>query len=408
MALNGAHPAAPAGARGIVLMGFADALAAPEAAWSLLDAGYRVTAFAKRGSRPPVRLCHGVTVVEITAPEQDAERSVAELEALAGAGDYTAVMPLNDSAVWLCDRVRERGLLLPIAGPTAERATLALDKRLQVEAAGRAGFDVPPTRVVRTVEEGLAIGELPVVLKPSHPVSEQGGRLVRSPNHFCGERHALETTVRAWDGREEMLAQPVLNGVGEGLFGLAGPDGLVALSAHRRIRMMNPEGSGSSACVSIPVEPELAAAAGRMLGEVGWSGMFMLEFLRDREGRAWFMELNGRPWGSMALARRAGLEYPAWAMEQLRDPSFAPAGPGPSDGLVCRHLGRELVHVLMVMRGSKSTGPSRYPSRWRTLREVLRIRRGERWYNWRRSDWALFVDDALQTVLGSLPRRARA
>jgi hypothetical protein len=406
--MNGTPPAMADGARGTVLIGFADALAAPEAAWSLLDAGYRVTAFAKRGSRPPVRLCHGVTVVEITAPEQDAARAVAELEALAGAADFAALMPLNDSAVWLCDRIRERGLGLPIAGPTAQRAALALDKRLQVQAAARAGFDVPPTRVVRTVEDGLAIDELPVALKPSHPVSEQDGRLARSPNHFCGTRAELERTVRAWDGREEMLAQPLLSGVGEGLFGMAGPDGLVALSAHRRIRMMNPEGSGSSACVSIPVDPELAAAAGRMLGEAGWSGMFMLEFLRARDGRAWFMELNGRPWGSMALARRAGLEYPAWAMAQLRDPAFTPAGPEPSEGLVCRHLGRELVHVLMVMRGPTSTGLSRYPSRWRTIREVLRIRRGERWYNWRRTDWALFLDDALQTVLGSLPRRARA
>jgi hypothetical protein len=406
VAVNGAQPAATDGTPATVLIGFADALAAPEAAWSLLDAGYNVVAFAKRGTRPPIRRCHGVTVVEITAPEEDAERSIAELERLLGAGEHAAIMPLNDSAVWLADRVRERGQVPPIAGPTGDRAALALDKRLQVEAATRAGFDVPPTRVVRTVEDALAIADLPVALKPSHPVSQQDGRLVRSPNHFCSTRAELEPTVREWKGREELLAQPLLSGVGEGLFGIAGRNGLVALSAHRRIRMMNPEGSGSSACVSIAVDPQLAAAATRMLTEAGWSGMFMLEFLRDADGRAWFMELNGRPWGSMALARRAGLEYPAWAMSQLWDPAFTPVSPEPAAGLVCRHLGRELVHVLMVMRGPKSAGLSRYPSRWRTLREVLRIRRGERWYNWRRSDWGLFVDDALQTVLGSLPRRA--
>ena len=37
--------------------------------------------------------------------------------------------------------------------------------------------------------------------------------------------------------------------------------------------------------------------------------------LRDGEGTAWFMELNGRAWGSMALARRLGHEYPRWAVQ---------------------------------------------------------------------------------------------
>ena len=62
-----------------------------------------------------------------------------------------------------------------------------------------------------------------------------------------------------------------------------------------------------------------------MLSHTQWRGMFMLEFLRAKDGTAWFMELNGRPWGSMALARRSGLEYPAWALRQLNDSRFLAA-----------------------------------------------------------------------------------
>ena len=48
--------------------------------------------------------------------------------------------------------------------------------------------------------------------------------------------------------------------------------------------------------------------------------MFMIELLRDRTGKVWFVELNGRPWGSMALSRRQGFEYPAWHVKLAIDP----------------------------------------------------------------------------------------
>jgi hypothetical protein len=201
-----------------------------------------------------------------------------------------------------------------------------------------------------------------------------------------------------WDPRRPLLAQPLLHGVGEGLFGLAGTGGVHAWSAHRRVRMMNPAGSGSSACVSIPVDPALAERGERLVRAAGWTGLFMIELLRDRDGRAWFIELNGRPWGSMALARRLGLEYPAWAYAQLTDPGFEPPVPGAARALRARHLGRELVHVLMVLRGPRSCALSDWPSRLRTVRDVASIRRGDRLYNWRRGSSGLFLADTVGTV----------
>jgi predicted ATP-grasp superfamily ATP-dependent carboligase len=250
---------------------------------------------------------------------------------------------------------------------------------------------------VQTVDELHALSAFPMLLKPALPVRAQDGRLTRGASYACGNRAELDSVARRWAGTEPLLVQPLIGGVGEGLFGIAGPNGLSALSAHRRVRMMNPQGSGSSACVSIPVDPELASGAERMLTAAGWRGMFMLEFLRGSDGTGWFMELNGRTWGSMALARRLGLEYPAWAVRQLADPGFAPTAQ-PAVGQVCRHLGREVVHLLTVMRGPKSVAVKGWPSRRRAAREVLRFDRSERWYNCRRGDLALFLDDTVTTV----------
>lgn len=404
---------APAGAttrgpltEGTVLIGFGNALAAPETAWSLLDSGARVVAFVRRGSRCALRRVRGIELVEITAPEHDARAAVADLRAILSEDRFGALMPLDDTALWLCDAAFAEGVPVPVVGPTGTAAELALDKSLQVAAAQRAGMAVPPTRSVGSVDDLHGLEEFPLVLKPSLAMRELNGRLTRGRAYVCADGAELQAARHAWNGTEPMLAQPFIAGVGEGLFGLSGRDGVTALSAHRRIRMANPQGSGSSACVSIAVDPELAAAAERMLTAAGWHGMFMLEFLRGRDGTPWFMELNGRPWGSMALARRVGLEYPAWALRQLEDPAFQPVCDARA-GQVCRHLGRELVHVMMVMRGPRSVALTQWPSRRETLREVLRVHRGDRWYNWRAGELGLFVEDTIGTVSAHLPKRGR-
>jgi hypothetical protein len=86
----------------------------------------------------------------------------------------------------------------------------------------------------------------------------------------------------------------------------------------------------------------------------------------------------------------------------------APNGARPRPGpLVCRHLGREIVHVMTVLRGPRSAALTDWPSRWGTLRSVARVRRGERWYNWSARHPGVFVQDTLQTVLEPLAKVAR-
>lgn len=400
-------PPESANGEGPVLIGFADALAAPESAWSLLESGTPVVAFARRGSRPVLRRCKAIAIVEIAAPERDLEEALSDLRALLQSGNFAALMPLDDTAVWLCDAAfDDRGV--PVVGPTGRTAALALDKRMQLQAAARAGLNVPATRCVDSVQALMELSDFPLALKPAKPVAAAGGRLARGHNYVCGNVEELKAAARAWGSAGPLLVQPLIPGVGEGLFGLVGSSGLRAVSAHRRVRMMNPAGSGSSACVSTPVDVELARACERMLLDIGWSGMVMLEFLRAADGTPWFMELNGRPWGSMALARHQGLEYPAWALAQLRNPDFEPPDRRQAEGQLCRHLGRELVHLLMVLRGPESAALTEWPSRWQTVREVLRFRRDDCWYNSRPGDRRLFLEDAVGTVFDRISAPVRA
>lgn len=390
-----------------VLLGFADALAAIEATWALQDDGADVVAFARRGTRPPVARCKGVRLVEITAPEEDAAAARSELSALLAALAPDAVLPLCDQSVWLCDQAGPAAGSA-LAGPVGAQARLALDKRRQLDLARRAGFFVPPS----VHGDGAAVaavtgpGDPPWIVKPALAVQERTGRLTRPAGRVAGDAASAQAAARAVDG--PVIVQPLLNGVGEGIFGLATDTGVVAWSAHRRIRMMNPRGSGSSACRSIAVADDLREAATRFVELAGWRGIFMIELLRDDEGRAAFMELNGRAWGSMALACRRGLPYPAWAVRLALDPTFRPALPEDPPELVCRYLGGELVHLAVVLRGSRGTDTREWPGRMDAARDVLRVSRDDAWYNARAQQPSVLAADTLFAVRRQLARlRAR-
>ncbi len=147
-----------------VLIGFAGSLAAPEVAWSLLEAGYRVVAFARRGRPSALKHSRHVEYIEITAPEISVEAASAELIATMrsmspdGARDLV-LLPLDDASVYLC-----QGLTFTegwtTAGPNGPLASLALDKELQIAAANAAGFAVPKSFLAENAEEVLG-GPIP-------------------------------------------------------------------------------------------------------------------------------------------------------------------------------------------------------------------------------------------------------
>ncbi len=96
-------------------------------------------------------------------------------------------------------------------------------------------------------------------------------------------------------------------------------------------------------------------------------------------------------------------EYPAWAVQLALQPdAVIHVAEHGNDSIVCRHLGRELVHLLFVLRGSKSKALTDWPPFWATCVNVLRVRKNERWYNWRPDDYRVFISDTLSTLRNQL------
>lgn len=389
-----------------VLMGFAEALAAPEAFFSLHRAGHRVSVFAREGARGPMLSRLPLAGVHhLPAPERAAAPALAALDRIVEAVTPDVVLPLDDPGLWLIDRVL--GADRRLAGGRGPAVAMALDKTRQIEAANDAGLTPPATLVVRAPGDLDEAAQFPAIAKPARAVglTPDGSRLAKGGVTYLADRAAARALARTLgDDMAPLLVQPLIRGTGEGIFGFAGAQGVSHLSAHRRLRMMNPHGSGSSACMAIAPDPALTRPVAQMIAAIGWRGPFMVEFLRGTDGTAWFMEINGRMWGSMALARAQDLEYPAWAVAQVLEPDFAPPAVAPPTGpLTARHLGRELLHLAFVARGPKDDFHRQdWPRLLPSLAAVLRP--AHRAYNTDPDFPGFAWREALHTVRGVLRR----
>jgi predicted ATP-grasp superfamily ATP-dependent carboligase len=120
---------------------------------------------------------------------------------------------------------------------------------------------------------------------------------------------------------------------------------LVAAFAHRRLREYPLSGGPSTYCESLH-EPRAAEYGRRLLDHLQWTGLAMVEFKMDpRTGDPVLMEINPRPWGSMQLPIRAGVEFPWLAYKLARD-GVLEVQPDWEDGVRLRYLVNDLQAAL--------------------------------------------------------------
>jgi predicted ATP-grasp superfamily ATP-dependent carboligase len=323
------------------------------------------------------RSCSGA--FHYPAPQEHSSEFVEYIAKIAWTEPGTLVLPMTEATTLPLsasrDAVFAAGARMVL--PAHSDLLRAFDKSQTTRLACSLGIAVPKTILVSNAQEAReaqAALSFPVVLKPRSSeelapagVVRTGGkpRYARNPAEF---EAAYEQVSRNCSG---VLVQEFVQGTGAGYFALLHHGELRAEFAHRRIRDVRPTGSGSAVRVSVQPDPAIRNASLAILKALNWHGVAMVEFRQPEAQPPVFMEVNGRFWHSLALACYSGVDFPALLarMAEAGDVEALSAFP---TGVRCRWLLGDLRHLVEVWRGAPAGYPLPYPSRWRTLWEVLK------------------------------------
>jgi len=149
----------------------------------------------------------------------------------------------------------------------------------------------------------------PIILKYHESNSSKGVFFIHNVNSFKDHLSSIDS----------FILQEYVNGKGYGVSMLYNSGSLRATFTHVRIAEKILTGGTSTLRQSVKNET-LEFYAKKILDSLHWNGVAMVEFKYDEKLRkGWFIEINPRFWGSLALPYYAGVDFPYLYFKILRD-----------------------------------------------------------------------------------------
>jgi predicted ATP-grasp superfamily ATP-dependent carboligase len=327
---------------------------------SLGRSGAEVIAADSEGRSPGFYSRHAANRFRYPSPRTDPEGA---LDALLRAAEQCRVdllVPCGDELTLLLSEERERfAETCALALPDSDSYATTQDKLATIELAREHDVPVPRTALVSSVEqarEAAASLGWPLVLKPRASSIRPGDDVVEHHEVAYAEDPAsLDAEAARAEGRFDVLLQEYYRGEGHGVELLLNRGRTLAAFQHRRLHEVPITGGASSLRESVSLDPTLYDYSRRLLAALEWTGLAMVEFKVGEQGPK-LMEINGRVWGSLPLAVKSGVDFPARMAElYLTGP---PANGHPADteyrlGVRSRNLDLEVVWIASTLRGRK-------------------------------------------------------
>jgi len=251
-------------------------------------------------------------------PLADEAGFVDALQQLLAATAFDLVVPTSDkSLVPLMPHRDQIARLSQLAAPTDVGFRVTNRKDETIALAATCGLHVPRTIRVGNVAEAettVPPFSYPLVLKPI--VSHIPGRADRLRVRTVHSPDELAQRLPEMAAASPVLVQEFCPGTGLGLSVLARRGEVTAAFQHERVHEP-PEGGAGSYRRSAPLSRDLLDSVQRFCREVEWDGPAMFEFKQQGNGAPVLMEVNGRFWGSLALAVHAGVDFPRLLYESM-------------------------------------------------------------------------------------------
>jgi predicted ATP-grasp superfamily ATP-dependent carboligase len=315
--------------------------------------------------------------VLVPAPDEGPERLVEAVAREARRLDVAAVLPgMEPALLALAGRgeLFPEGMAVGICPPeTVARAT---DKTALPELAETAGLDTPPTVVFSSEDIGAVRDRLvfPAMVKPARSTQFAGEQTKVMPRGLDRRVGSYEELVEALADAPSgsWVAQPFLSGDLEAVSGVAWKGEVVCSVRQRAVRVFPLDHGVSAYAETLPPDAELSAAVARLIGHLGWSGIFETQYLRSG-GTPFLIDLNPRVYGSIGLAIHAGANLPAIWTDLLL--GRTPDVNGYAVGVRFRAEHRDLLTLAqLVRRGRFREAVSGLIPRPRTTHAIFSLR----------------------------------
>jgi hypothetical protein len=267
---------------------------------ALEAAGHRVTVLTANGStaryrRRTVQWCSGPAVGDA--------QFLAHLDRVMCETPFEHVVPLTEPLMFrLWDAAPAWDAAIYPATDHQQRQLLR-DKHVLIAHMGSRGIAVPRQRRLGADLELSAVARelgLPLVVKAS---TGAGGTRV----HIVETAAQLARTVSRLAVRGDWALQELVDGPTY-LFGGVFHDGHPLRIYAAEKLAQHPARTGPAIRLRSDDDPALVDTALRVFRELRWTGLASADFIRRRGGSYVLLEVNPRPWGSIAAARTAGVD----------------------------------------------------------------------------------------------------
>jgi predicted ATP-grasp superfamily ATP-dependent carboligase len=313
----------------IVDAGERSAVAACE---SLARAGYRVATASSLRPAPAEWSRYSERRFPLGNPRSDPRGFAAQIARIVSAHDYRTVLPCSEGSLWALSGNRDllAGGDLTLGLPAEAVVSGCTSKAKLLETAPVAGLAAPETVVCGDRGEAVSAAErlgFPVVVKPRSTVFSEGEETRHLASAVVADPAGLDGKLEAgWP----CLLQRREEGAIVSFAGVMAGGRLLAHACSRYGRTWPAEAGPVCFSRSIDAPASLIESVRRLVGSLGWEGIFELELAERAGGDFAVLDFNPRIYGSLALAVRAGAPLPAiwcdWLLKGVERPGRAKAG----------------------------------------------------------------------------------
>lgn len=227
----------------------------------------------------------------------------------------SVLFPMDDATLEVVmPRRKEMEKHCRMALPPDNSYRITADKKLSYLAAVEAGLACPYTVTdidLDRLEETAETLEYPVIIKPRKSAGSRGITYVENKSELPGKYRQVHH-VYPYPMIQRYIPPAAKYSVCL-LFDKS--SNLKASFIQKQLRHY-PVDMGTSVIQESVYYPALIEEAMRLMKRLPWVGVMEMEFLVDKAGKPYFMEINPRFWASVQMAILAGVDFP-WLLYNL-------------------------------------------------------------------------------------------